>query len=392
MALPKVTIKYLNGLLGVVPESEDGILALVHLGAAAVSDTFVLGKPYKIYGPSSLSALGLTKTNNARIVEIVHQFYDEAGEGTPVYIVGYPSDVTMTELCNKDTGDLRLLVESLKGELRGAVISGSSTDEAVEGIADDVLDAAPLAQALAEHCATELYAPLFIALEGRSYDNAADLPDMTDKDYNRVLIIIGDTKAGSQDAAVGTFAGRVASLPIQRNIGAVVAGALEPLDMYLGEDRVDLVMDDVRIINDKGYIVPRIHVGRPGYYFSDDSMCCDKTDDYAHLTARRTVDKAARIAYDTLLDFLLSEVEINEDGTMQAAVVKSWQAAVESAIDARMTASGELSAVDGSGCACVIDASQNVIATGQVNVVLKVRPYGYAREIVCELGFLTANV
>ena len=32
------------------------------------------------------------------------------------------------------------------------------------------------------------------------------------------------------------------------------------------------------------------------------------TDDYAHLTARRTVDKAARIAYLTMLQFLLWQI------------------------------------------------------------------------------------
>lgn len=391
MSLPKVTIKYLNGLLGVVPASQDGLLALVHLGATAVAETFVLGRPYLIYGPSSLDGLGITETNNPRIVQLVRQFYAEAEEGTPLYLVGMASTVTMTAFVNKDTGALKGIIESLKGDLRGVVIAGSIEDAAAEGIAADVLSAVPAAQALAEYCATEMYAPVFIALEGRSFGKAADLPDMTEQKYNRVCIVLGDVLEGSKNAAVGTFAGRVASVPIQRNIGAVLAGSLAPVLMYLGDTPVDVAMDEVRTAHDKGYIVPRIHTGRAGYYYADDLMCCDPTDDYAHLTARRTVDKAARIAYDTLLDYLLSEVEVNEDGTMQQAVVKSWQASVESAIDSRMTANGELSAVDGSGCRCIIDTKQNVIATGLVQVVLKIRPYGYAREIVCEIGFLTTN-
>ena len=56
-----------------------------------------------------------------------------------------------------------------------------------------------------------------------------------------------------------------------------------------------------------------------------------------------------------------------------------------------MTSRGELSAVDGSGCRCVIDASQNVLATGKVNVTVKARPFGYAREIEARIGFLTDN-
>lgn len=389
MALPKVTIKYLNGLLGVAPESQDGLLALVLLGASEVKGTFDAGNPYLIYGPSSLEDLGVTEENNARLVEIVRDFYSEAAEGTPLYIAGYAG--TMTAFCNKDTGKLVQLVEQLKGEVRGIVLASTATDEATEGIADDVLDAVPVAQLAAEHCADALYAPVFVILEGRSFESAADLPDMTKSSYNRVAIMVGDTKKDSKDAAVGILAGRIAATPIQRNIGAVLSGALKATGMYLGGELVDKSMSDVRTIHDKGYLVPRIHVGRAGYYFTDDVMCCELTDDYAHLTARRTVDKAARIAYDTLLDFLLAEIEINENGTMQVPVIKSWQAAVESAIDGQMTTKGELSSVDGSGCKCIIDASQNVLSTGRVDVTLKVRPFGYAREIVCKLGFLTTN-
>lgn len=383
--LPKVTIKYLNGLLGTVPESQDGLLALVVLGAAPVAETFVSGTPYLIYGPSSLDSLGVTEANNARLVELVREFYSTAAEGTPLYIVGY-AQMTMAAFCNKDTGSMVALVELLKGAVRGVVVAGSAQSDM-----EDVQAAVPVAQASAEYCAESLYAPVFAVLEGRGYESAADLPDMSGQKNDRVAVVIGDTKKDSQDAAVGLLAGRIAAVPIQRNIGAVLAGALGVTQMCLGSNAIDVDMTSVRTAHDKGYIVPRIHTGRTGYYYADDPMCCDPTDDYAHLTARRTVDKAARIAYDTLIDFLLSEIEVNEDGTMQQAVVKSWQAAVESAIDAQMTARGELSAVGGSGCRCVIDASQNVLATGKVDVTVKVRPFGYAREIEAKLGFLTTN-
>ena len=388
--LPKVSIKYLNGLLGTVPESQDGLMALILLGASPVASTFTEGKPYIIYGVASLDALGITEENNARMVELVREFYAEAPEGTPLYIVGY-SATTMTAFCNKDTGKLVSLVESLKGAVRGVAIATTGNTEAEEGIAADVLSAVPVAQATAEHCAESLYAPFFTLLEGRAFDSAADLPDMTEQSYDRVAVVVGSTKKSSKDAAIGLLAGRIAKSPIQRNIGAVVTGALKVTEMYLGDKLVDDSMDDVRTIHDKGYIVPRIHIGRSGYYYADDVMCCDPADDYAHLTARRTVDKAARIAYDTLLDYLLGEIEVNEDGTMQQPVVKSWQAAVESALDNQMTANGELSAVDGSGCKCIIDASQNVLKTGKVEATIKVRPYGYAREIEAKLGFLTTN-
>ena len=92
-----------------------------------------------------------------------------------------------------------------------------------------------------------------------------------------------------------------------------------------------------------------------------------------------------------MLQFLLDEIEVNTDGTMQQPVLKSWQAAVENAINAQMTAAGELSVVDGSGCKFFIDPSQNVLSTSKVEGTLKVRPFGYAREIIVNIGFLTTQ-
>ena len=56
-----------------------------------------------------------------------------------------------------------------------------------------------------------------------------------------------------------------------------------------------------------------------------------------------------------------------------------------------MTAKGELSSTDGSGCSCYIDPSQNVVSTSTINMTLKVRPFGYARTINVDLGFQVAN-
>lgn len=394
MPLPKITIEYLNGQLGTVPQSQDGLLVLAVSGATAVPSTFVLGTPYLIYRPAGLDSLGVTEANNARLVELVRQFYSEADEGTSLYVVGYSSSDTFPILCDKDTGKLRGLLQSLKGAPRGIVLASAvefDTEDTTEGLADEVITALPKAQLLAEYAADSLYAPVFIALEGCGYKDAAGLEDLSSMTYNRCCVVLGDVAADTGHAAMGTFAGRVAASAVQMNIGRVLSGPLYPTQMYLGSALVDDSMDDIETIYGKGYITPRVYVGRTGYFFTDDSMACDPTDDYAHLTARRTIDKAARIAYDTLLDYVLGEIEINEDGTMQQPVLKNWQAAVEDAVNSQMTAGGELSATDGSGCSCFIDPDQNVLSTSTVNIVLRVRPFGYARFINVQIGFLVTS-
>ena len=389
--LPRVKINYLNGLLGTVPENQDGLLGLVVLGAAEVSTTFVSGKPYRIVRPEDLNALGITASNNARIVELVTQFYAEAEEGTPLYLIGLTA-TSMTTVLDVDNGPMKAILQQLRGALRGLIVASASTATVTvtDGLDPDVLTAMPKAQALAAWAADSLYAPIFVILEGRHFESAADAPDLKALAYNRVGVFIGDVTVSSINAAVGTLAGRIASMPVQRNIARVASGALAPAAMFIGASPVDEAMSVVDALYAKGYMCPRIYVGLPGYYMVDDPLAVAGTDDYAHLTSRRTVDKAARIAYITMLQFLIDEIELNEDGTMQQPVLKSWQAAVEDAINSQMSAAGELSVVNGSGCKFFIDPQQNVLATSKVQGSLRVRPYGYARDIIVNVGFLTA--
>lgn len=390
--LPRVKINYLNGLIGTAPDNQDGLLGLVVLGATAVSTTFVLGTPYRLVRPEDLTALGITATNNARIVELVKQFYAEAEEGTPVYLIGFEA-TSMTSVLDVDNGPMKGVLQALRGALRGLIVASASTATVTveDGLDPDVLTAMPKAQALADWAADNIYAPVFVILEGRHFTSAADAPDLTALAYNRVGVFIGDTVKSSINACVGTLAGRIAAIPVQRNIGRVASGALAPVEMFIGDAPVDQAMSVVDALYAKGYICPRIYVGLSGFYFVDDSLATAKTDDYAHLTARRTIDKAARIAYLTMLQFMLDDIELNTDGTMQQPVLKDWQAQVERAINTQMTAAGELSVVDGSGCKFWINPKQNVLTTSKVEGTLKVRPFGYSREIIVNIGFLTQN-
>ena len=85
MALPKISIKFLNGQLGTVSESKDGLLALV-CGGTEVSETFKLNTAYTIRRLLGLTDLGVTQENNAGLYKMVQEFYQEAEEGTPVVI------------------------------------------------------------------------------------------------------------------------------------------------------------------------------------------------------------------------------------------------------------------------------------------------------------------
>ena len=386
--LPRIKIQFLNGQLGTVGESPDGLFALV-CGAAAVTKKLELGKAYTLHTFDELDALGVTAENNPRLYKHVQDFYTEAEEGTKLVIFPVDKAKTFTELCDKDTGIIKELITAENGALRGIFVAGDGREATIttNGLDNDLFTALPKAQQLAEWATVSLYAPLFVILEGRGYKDGA-VKDLHKEAYNRVGVLIGDTVKASEGAAVGLMAGRLATLPVQRNIARVKSGALKPVAMFIGEKPVEENASAVSDLYDAGYITPRKYVGKAGYFFTDDRLACEQTDEYAHITARRTIDKAYRIAYAALLELMMDELSVNEDGMLQNGIIMAWQQMMENAVNRAMTAAGELSAdADGTGCKAYIDPTQNVLSTSKIELTLKVRPFGYARYVDVKLGF-----
>ena len=116
--LPRIKIQFLNGQLGTVGESPDGLFALV-CGATAVAKTLELGKAYTMHSFDELVKLGVTPENNPRLHKHVKEFYTEAEEGTKLVIFPVDKTKTFTELLDKDTGLVKELVTAQNGALRG---------------------------------------------------------------------------------------------------------------------------------------------------------------------------------------------------------------------------------------------------------------------------------
>lgn len=386
--LPKVTIDYGNGALGQTIASADGLLCIAVCGAAAVSSTFTLAKHYSIRKFSDIQELGVTAENNALLYQTVKDFYAEAPEGTQVYVVGFPSTLKMSDVLNKDNPYLKNVIEATNGEIRGFAVTSVAGGSPViqNGLNSDVATAMLNAQALGEWSRTARYAPLFVVLDGLNFNgNASDLTDLKTHSYYRVAVVLGAQTSGSANQAVGMVAGRLARVSVERNIGRVADGALKALKMYAGTKAIEAA--DTETIYNKSYITFRTFTGIAGYYIADDLTATKATDDYNHLTAVRTVDKAARIAYAVLVQQLLDKVQVKSDGTMLQPVIVSWQQIIENAISSNMTANGELSESGDKGVQVYINPLQDVLATSTINVELRVRPFGYARYINVLLGF-----
>ena len=98
--LPYVKIEFANGALGATEPMEDGVAGLVATGVA-VASKFVLNTPYPV---NRLGDLGITSDAsdaNAVIYKAVKEFYDEAPEGTKLWILAASDTEGQDDLVDK---------------------------------------------------------------------------------------------------------------------------------------------------------------------------------------------------------------------------------------------------------------------------------------------------
>ncbi len=397
MALPRVKISFENGALGGVAPSEDGVCGLVAY-ATAVSTTFALNTPYLITKLAGLEALGVTSEAtgvNAALYKTVKEFYSEAPDGTKLWVMGVAASTSISNLTDKANNIISPLLRAARGSINILMLKlASAAEPTMSGSIDGaVLTAVTNLQALAEDWTENCYAPFMCLVEALSYNGvAASLPDLTARSDNRVGVVLGDSVSGSAGAAVGLVAGRLAAEPVQRSLARVRSGAIKAEAMYIGTNLAEI--GDPDVANDLGYIVPRTFVGKSGYYWSDDHLATEASDDYCAIPRRRVIDKAYRITYKTIVDEVVENVPVNAEGKLAAFHCKGVETSVESAIVNSMTSEGNLgndpdNASD-LGVQCYIDPDQNILATSRLEVNLKVKPHGYSKYIDVKLGFKTA--
>lgn len=398
--LPRVKITFANGALGQVEAMADGCLGFLALGAQEVEGdgSFKLGKAYTVKKLAGLEELGVTPGNNPNFHRNVKDFFAEAGDGAELWLMGFADTESFASVLDKDNAaGAAALLRASNGKLRGLLAFKTPAADyamtAENGFDADVTAALTKAQGLGEWAAEVLQAPVFTLVEGYGFTgDAMQLAPLTAMEHNRVGVVIGDTAPGSPNACMGIVGGRIAVTPVQRKISRVKDGALTPLTVYVGERPAELA--DVETIHEKGYITFTTFVGRTGYFIADDSLATRVEDDYRSLTNRRVVDKAYRVAYNTLLDTLNDEVPVASDGTLSPAWCTAVKSRVEQAVVSNMTANGNLGNDPGdtndTGVECTIDYRQQILSASRLAVALRVKPNGYAKYIDVELGFKTA--
>jgi hypothetical protein len=387
MSLPKVTVSLLNGQLGGVEASSDGVAGLVLSGTAVVGK-IALNEPKVLFGVKDLESLGITVENNPLVYDEVTAFFAKAGEGAELWISLYSDATNLVTLCDKVTvgNTIKKLLDAATGRIRILGVNRKAPAEYVpvtaQGIDGDVISAIAKLQELADEYAGN-YKPFRAILPGLSWTgDVAALINLTQSSANRVSVMLGADKlyAAKGKAAVGMAIGRLASIPVNRNLGRVKDGSMSS-EAWFTDGSTSISKEAMwGTLHDNGFIFFRSFQGKNGYYFNFDSTCAPASDDYHQLSLGRTVDKAIALAYTTYVEELLDTVEIDQAGKLAPAVCKYFEGRIENAVNIAM--SGQISSF-----AAYINPQQNILSSGKLTIACTIVPLGTLVEIVVELGF-----
>lgn len=392
MALPNVNVQVIGGGLGQTEARQDGVAWLIVGGVSTPS-----WNENEINLITSLQeaedVLGIAKVSNPLAYAHIHDFYSLAGSGTKLYLTLLTNE--WSSYYSNAGALLDLLKDQIPEEVRLVGISPADGQVAMTaGIRQSVISFIATANNFAQERSLA-YKPTSVILDGFSIDMSEssyrNLKGSAEMKY--VSVALSHTPAlldnnidfgHDLNACVGLVLGKLAKIPVQRNIGRVRDGDLLQANAYLNTTLIDTIPNaKLQELHDKGYIFMRRHTGLAGYYFNDDTTCTPATSDFNSIARVRVIEKARRIVRTVLLPYLLDEAEIDpETGRLSASFVKEMQATVENALDLQMTANNEIIANR-----CTIDPKQNVLATNRIDVVVKLIPFGYAKQIEVTLSF-----
>lgn len=385
MGLPKISFIISSAGLSLVTADIKKVPGLVVTGST-VAGKITIGESKQFFSLTDAQAAGITEAENPFAYKHVKDFYDYAGVGAELWLMLVSDATTMTVSADKDEAKAAKLLNDAGGRIRvlGIVKKSTGSETITNGLDADVTTAVVKAQALAEQFA-EKYYPVRVLLSGNKFNGTAqNLKDYKTSNFNKVSLLLGNID-GTADASIGLALGRLASIPVQRNIARVQDGPVESLAAYFTNgaktETLSTSWDD---IHDKGYIFLRNYVGKAGFYFTDDPTLTAVSDDFKNLANGFVMDKLMLIAYNTLIEKLDAEIPVTEAGTIHPAIIKSWQNDIETAVNTLMTAQGELS-----NFKAYIDENQNVLSSNKLEVRLSPQPVGYAKNIDVYIGFTT---
>lgn len=429
--LPGVNMSFTNGNLGVKTQLDDGVfLAMLPIDETELSVVYAGGLVASSKNLSNSGSYTVVKFNNIKDVidlgfvagtvnnrnayKFLSEFYEEVVEAE-LYVAFWKYDTNTpagygylgTDATNWFNGEC-LIEHAYKlsgGKISGVgVVLGDTNIGVSTDLNLDVIESAEELSAVLKYLAEERSIALFGLVEGfqsmtntkveATFNGALALPlPRVSLLIGQLDLFIGDPALANPDysQALGLLMARYSQIQVHENPGKVKLGSITGDDIYLlNAGHTNSIAEQ---LHDLGVITFREHLGKSGFYISDDPTLDDPESDYHSMAKQRVINKAYKIAFEEISDFLLDDFDVNSNGTISPIYAKNIEGRVESAIYILMTLNGELSRdqndPNDKGVICKIDLTYDVQGNSKIKLKgLQVRAKGTARFIDVPLGFV----
>lgn len=386
MSLPKVSITVNSSGLGRVADTDDYVCGLVLSGIAATSLAQNVGA--RITSLASAVALGITLATHPHAYSQISTFFSVGGSNQKLWIMLVP-DTTTAAAIAADNGPLDKLLATALGEITLAGWSMKRAGGYSPGSAyfDYVIETVGAqCQVVANRYASG-FSPVRIVMEG-SYLSASKLstgdafPTLANVG-DRVAAFCGAEASGDRHACMGRLFGWMAAGQVHENPGKVKRGAfLGTGYLTTGVAISAYTAAQIATIHDAGIMALRSYLGVGGAYVTDSVSFAATTSDFRDFTLGLVMDKAIRLTYITYVNEILDTIEVTKEGKMSPNKVSYLEDIINNALKLSMTAKGNVSSA-----ASLIDAAQNILSTGRVEIGVSIIPLGTIKEIAVTLQF-----
>lgn len=188
-------------------------------------------------------------------------------------------------------------------------------------------------------------------------------------------------------AAIGLILGAISLASVNESIAWVQKFpiSMKKPGFITGELLKETTVTNLNLLNDNHLIFVREHVGASDVYFNDSHTLDVATSDYAYIENVRTMDKATRGIRTNVLPYLNSPLKVDAtSGKLSPDVIANLETVAGRALE-DMEKADELS-----GYEAFIDPEQNVIATSELEVVVRNVPMGVMRKVKVKIGYTTS--
>lgn len=190
--------------------------------------------------------------------------------------------------------------------------------------------------------------------------------------------------------ALGALLGTVALANVSENVGWVskfnlASAELDVLSFTTGDLYKTVSTPTQDLLENRGWVFGKKYTGKAGSFWDDSATATPATGDYAYIENGRTIDKAVRGVNVSLTNYINSPLFVDPaTGQMTELTVSNFKNSAAIPLE-QMVVDGELS-----GYEVIIDPDQNVLATSEVELTIKLVPVGVARTIVVNIGYVVS--